>query len=252
MNPLLNKPLDKANGLPLYLQLKTVLLDRIRSGHWKPNDRLPSEDKLALEFAVSKITVRQAVRDLALAGLVRREQGRGTFVGDNQIRFGPRLLNSFTDEMREIGMQPGSRVLEQTVIPASPELAERLQLTPGAEVFLLRRLRLAGGEPMGLQTVYVPCQIAPGLLKNDFGAASLYETLERQYGAAPDRASQKHFATLADRKQARLLKIKEGSPLLSGERLSFLRDGRPLELTHSAMRGDRYQIELKLVRPSAR
>ena len=82
--------------------------------------------------------------------------------------------------------------------------------------------------------------------------ASLYETLERQYGAAPDHASQKHFATLADRKQARLLKIKEGSPLLSGERLSFLRDGRPLELTHSAMRGDRYQIELKLVRPLAR
>jgi GntR family transcriptional regulator, N-acetylglucosamine utilization regulator len=246
------KPLDKATGVPLYLQLKAVLLERIRSGQWKPNDRLPTEDELGLEFGVSKITVRQAVRILAQAGFVRREQGRGTFVGDNQIRFGPRLLNSFTDEMRETGMQPGSRVLEQKIVPATTELAEKLHLAAGAEVFLLHRLRLAGGEPMGLQTVYVPYQLVPGITEIDFGVASLYETLERRYGAAPDHASQKHFATLADRKQARLLKIKEGSPLLSGERLTFLRGGRPLELTHSAMRGDRYQIELKLVRPSVR
>jgi GntR family transcriptional regulator len=242
------KPLDKDAGLPLYLQLKAILLERIRAGHWKANDRLPSEDELGLEFGVSKITVRQAVRDLAQAGLVRREQGRGTFVGDNQIRFGPRLLNSFTDEMRDTGLQPGSQVLEKKVITATPELITKLQLVEGAEVFLLKRLRLAGGEPMGLQTVYIPCQIAPGLLDIDFGTASLYETLEQRYGAAPYHATQTHFASLADRKQAKLLKIKEGSPLLSGERLTFLRGGRPLELTHSAMRGDRYQIELKLVR----
>jgi len=242
-------PLDKSQGLPLYLQLKTVLLDRIRQGHWKANDRLPSEDELGVEFGVSKVTVRQAVRDLAQAGLVRREQGRGTFVADTQIRFGPRLLTSFTDEMRETGMVAGSRVLEQKVAPAAEETARKLQLSIGAEVFVLSRLRLAAGEPMGLQTVYVPCRLADGLFEIDFGVASLYETLEKRFGLAPDHASQTHFATQADRKQAKLLKIKEGSALLGGERLTFLRGGRPLELTYSAMRGDRYQIELKLVRP---
>lgn len=244
--------LDKSHGLPLYHQLKGVLLERIRQGHWKANDRLPSEDELVVEFGVSKVTVRQAVRDLAQAGMVRREQGRGTFVADTQIRFGPRLLNSFTQEMRETGMQAGSRVLEQGVIPAAAEVGKKLQLPEGSQVYLLRRLRLAGGEPMGLQTVYVPCQLAPGLLETDFGVTSLYETLEKRYGLAPDHASQRHFATLADRKHAKLLKIQEGSALLGGERLTFLRGGRPLELTYSAMRGDRYQIELKLVRPPAR
>lgn len=245
---MLTTPLHKGSGLPLYVQLKAVLQERIRGGQWKQNDRLPSEDELAVEFGVSKITVRQAIRDLAQAGLVRREQGRGTFVGDNQIRFGPRVLTSFTDEMRETGMQPGSRVLEQKVVTAPAEVADKLQLEAGSPVFMLRRLRLAGGQPMGLQTVYVPAHLVPGITAIDFGVASLYETLEKRYAAAPDRASQKHFATQADRKQARLLKIKEGSPLLSGERLTFMRGGRPLELTYSAMRGDRYQIELKLVR----
>jgi GntR family transcriptional regulator len=241
--------LDKARAVPLYHQLRTILEQRIRLGHWKPNDRLPTEDEICKQFEVSKATVRQALQELASAGLVRREQGRGTFVADNKIQFGPRILNSFTDEMRETGMKAGSRVLEMTLTPASSELGVKLQVPYGTVLFTLTRLRLAGGEPMGIQTVYVPNDLAPGLPEIDFGTASLYDTLQQRYGLIPDHASQIHFATVADPGQAQLLGIPQGAPLVGGERLTFLRNGRPLELTHSAMRGDRYQIKLKLVRP---
>ena len=241
--------LDKAQAVPLYHQLRTILEQRIRQGLWKPNDRLPTEDEICQQFKVSKAVVRQALQELSAAGLVRREQGRGTFVNDNKIQFGPRVLNSFSDEMRETGMKAGSRVLEKAVVPASPEIAAKLQVAFGADLFILTRLRLAAEEPMGLQTVYVPLELAPGLPEIDFGAASLYDTLEHRFGLLPDHATQLHYATIADAGQAQLLGIAQGAPLVGGERLTFLRGGRPLELTYSAMRGDRYQIQLKLVKP---
>ena len=244
--------LDKRVPVPLYHQLKTILLDRIQGGHWKPGEQLPTEDQLVAQFGVSKATVRQALRDLAQAGFVRREQGRGTFVAKTKIQFGPRQLSSFTEEMRDSGMHAGSRVLEKHVIPAPPEVASILQIAPGGELFRLRRLRLAGGEPMGLQTVHIASHFVPGIVEVEFETASLYETLEKRYGLMPDHATQKHFATAVDESEAGNLQVPVGAPALGGERLTFLHSGQPLELTYSIMRGDRYQIQLSLVRAPER
>ena len=244
--------LDKDLPVPLYHQLKTILLERLRLGHWKAGEQLPTEDELVAQYGVSKATVRQALRDLAQAGLVRREQGRGTFVADSKIQFGPRLLSSFTEEMRDSGVPTESQVLVQELMRAPDDIAAKLGVAPGDELFHLRRLRLAGGEPMGLQTAYIPAAFVPGLVDVNFEAASLYETVEKRYGLRPDHASQKHFAVAVVGHEAALLQVPDGSPALGGERLTVLRDGRALELTYSIMRGDRYQIQLKLVRAPGR
>src|SRR5579885_2158833 len=209
--------LDKKLPIPLYHQLKTALIERLSQGCWKPDQQLPTEDELGIQFGVSKATVRHALRELAEAGLIRREQGRGTFAADTKIQFGPRRLTSFTDEMRESGMQSASRVLGHSIVPASNEVAAKLQLPPGANVFKLHRLRLAGGEPMGVQTVHIPESLAPGIQDVDFATASLYETLETRYGLAPDHASQKHFAMGVGHEDAGMLGVPEGAPALGGE-----------------------------------
>ena len=250
MNPVASPStqLDKDSPVPLYHQLKSILLERVKQGLWKNNDQLPTEDALGAEFGVSKATVRQALHALAQAGVVRREQGRGTFVAEAKIQFGPRNLKSFTDEMHDLGTPAGSRVLDQRLVPASEEVALKLQVAPGAELFLLRRLRMAGGEPMGIQTVHIPGDLVPGIVDINFETASLYEALDSRFNLPPDHATQTHYAVAAGPEEAILLGVPEGSPALGGERLSFLRSGRPLELTYSIMRGDRYQIRLKLVR----
>jgi GntR family transcriptional regulator len=244
--------LERDLPVPLYHQLKTVLLEKLRGGEWKPNDQLPTEDELGSQFGVSKATVRQALRDLAQSGYVRREQGRGTFVSEQKVQFGPRQLNSFTEEMRQVGLQSESKVLERSVVAADAELAAKLQIAEGAEVFKLKRLRLAGGETMGVQTVYVPYAMVPGLRDIDFGSASLYDTLEQLFGLPLDYAAQTHFAIAVSAEDAELLDVPEGSPALGGERITYLRGGRPMEVTRSVMKGDRYQIHLKLVRSPAR
>src|SRR3982750_1651105 len=114
-------------------------------------------------FRVSKITVRQALRDLTQLGYVRREQGRGTFVQGPPLEEGPRELKSFTTEMRGHGFRATSRVLEQGVIVPPLEGGGRLELREESAVFRLPRLRLADGEPMGLQTAFVPLALVPGI-----------------------------------------------------------------------------------------
>ena len=104
--------LSRELPVPLYHQVKTQILRGIEAGQWHPEDRLPSEDELAERFSVSKITVRQAMRELAQLGYVRREQGRGTFVQRPPLVEGPRKLTSFSEEMRRHGAQASSEVLE--------------------------------------------------------------------------------------------------------------------------------------------
>lgn len=238
--------LKRGAPLPLYQQLKTAILREIQAERWRPGDRLPTEDALIKRFHVSKITVRQALRELAEMGYIRREQGRGTFVLHPPLEEGPRELTSFTGEMRGHGRVATSRVIVQDVVEAPADIASRLDIAAGARVFRLQRLRLADGEPMGLQTAYIPMALVPGIDLLSFVDASLYEVLAARYSLQPAAAREAHQAVPVPEDAAALLRVPAGSPALSAERLTTLADGRPLEYVHSIMRGDRYKIVLDL------
>jgi GntR family transcriptional regulator, N-acetylglucosamine utilization regulator len=240
--------LSKDLPVPLYYQLKTILLEQIRMGQMKPNDRLPAEDELAASYGVSKATVRQALNELAVAGVLRREQGRGTFVAEPKLAQGPRELTSFTEEMSNLGFRPTSKVLTQDVIEAEADVAEKLRIEEGTAVVRLKRLRIADGNPMGIQTAYIPVELAPGLTGEDFSEVSLYSVLERKYGLLPVRAQETYFAVLLEQDEARLLNVAATSPGIAAERIAYLASGRTLELVYSIMRGDRYKIVLDLTK----
>jgi GntR family transcriptional regulator len=234
--------------MPLYHQLKASLMRDIDAGRWRPGEQLPTEDALMERFQVSKITVRQALRDLQQQGYIRREQGRGTFVQGPPLEEGPRELKSFTAEMQGHGLTATSRVLEQGLIEAPGDIASCLAIPDGDPVFRLRRLRFAEGEPMGLQTAYVPAQLAPGIERLSFSDASLYEILAARFALYPTSARETHKAIAVPEDAAPLLRVPAGSPALAAERLTALSDGRPLECVHSIMRGDRYKVVLDLAR----
>jgi GntR family transcriptional regulator len=238
--------LDKLSPVPLYHQLRVLLQQKIESGLLGPNARLPSEDAIASHYGISKITVRQALRDLEHAGLIKRYQGRGTFVAKQRVQQGPRKLSSFTDEMRMRGLASSSQVLEQRVIASNASLANKLELRSGEDLFVLRRLRLADGEPMGIQTAYLPLTLVPGIEALDFTNASLYEVLQRKYRLKPASAREIHFAIAVKRAEAKLLGLKTGAPALAAERITRLQDGRLLEYVESVMVAERYQIVLDL------
>lgn len=238
--------LDKSLPIPLYHQLRTLLECQIERGDWKPDDRLPPEDDLATRYEVSKITVREALKLLSASGLVRREQGRGTFVNPPRLTQGPRQLTCFTSEMRQSGLRATSRVLDAGVISCGADLAKALEIPVGEPVFRLKRVRYANGEAMGIQTAYLPMSLVPGIADEDFSSRSLYEVLEQRYGLKPAQAKETHFAIALEAEDARELGLTAGVPALAAERVARLAGGRPLEYVGSVMRGDRYKIVLNL------
>jgi len=238
--------LDKNSPTPLYHQLRGLLERRIERGDWKPNDRLPPEDELAVCYEVSKITVREALKLLSASGLLRREQGRGTFVNAPRLTQGPRELTCFTGEMRQSGLRATSRLLEAGVLSAGADLARTLEIPPGDSVFRLKRVRYANDEAMGIQTAHLPLNLLPGIESEDLVSGSLYEVLERRYGLKPAQAQETHFAVALEADDARELGLPAGAPALAAQRVARLAGGKPLEYVVSVMRGDRYKIVLNL------
>jgi GntR family transcriptional regulator len=241
--------LDKDLPVPLYHQLQAVLKMEIQSRKWRPDEQLPNETKIAERFGVSKITVRQALQKLAEQGYIRREHGRGTFVARRKFDEGPRELTSFTEEMRRHDLTATSRVLSQCVTEADARVADALLLPLNSPVFVLRRVRLAGGEPMSVQTAHIPAAFVPGLEVTE--NVSLYEILQSRYDLYATRARETYFAAAASPSAAELLGIPAGSPVFSVERVTLLPNERPFEFVQSVVRGDRYTIVLDLVKPGA-
>ena len=238
--------LDKELPVPLYHQLQAVLKAEIESRKWQPDEQLPNEAKLAERFGVSKITVRQALQELADLGYIRREHGRGTFVERRKFDEGPRELTSFTEEMRRHDLAARSRILSQGVMEADARVAHVLRVEPGAPVFVLKRVRLAGREPMSVQTAHIPGTLVPELEVGE--EASLYELLQTRYHLYAARARETYFAALAEAPAAELLGVTIGAPVFQVERVTLLPNEKPFEFVQSTVRGDLYKIVLDLVK----
>ena len=241
--------LDKDLPVPLYHQLQSVLKAEIESRRWRADEQLPNEGKLAERFGVSKITVRQALHKLAELGYIRREQGRGTFVARRKFDEGPRELTSFTEEMRRHDLAATSRILGQGVEEADARVSDALLVPLLSPVFVLKRVRLAAGEPMSVQTAHIPAAFVPGL--EVAADVSLYDVLQSRYHLYPARARETYFAAAAAPPAAELLGIASGSPVFTVERVTMLPNERPFEFVQSVVRGDRYTIVLDLVKPGA-
>ena len=149
---------------PLWHQTEEALREMILRGDWKDGDQLPNETRLTEMLGVSRITLRHAMRRLEEGGLLRREHGRGTFVRRSTIVAGIRGLTSFTDEMASLGEALGTRLVEAREISADEDVAEALQIDAGSKVVSLKRLRLGNGNPIGVQTAYLPADRVPGFL----------------------------------------------------------------------------------------
>ncbi|MCA9522917.1 MAG: GntR family transcriptional regulator [Myxococcales bacterium] len=227
--------------LPRYAEIAESLRGQIENGELNPGDRLPSERELSRALGVTRPTLRQALLDLELEGLLRRRPGAGTFVAEPKIERLTGRLSPFTRGMEQKGLEPGARVLLVETRPASKSIAARLQLTVSAPLFYCHRLRLIGGEPMMLEKFYLPAQLVPAFDTLDL-SGSIYQALEQQYGVVVQRAQQSLEAVAASKQEAQLLCVAPGDPLLMERRIAFDPAGHPVEYAKDLYRGDRFRF----------
>ncbi len=242
--------------VPMHHQVYLDLRTSLDSGLWAPGHQVPTERELAQHYGCSLITVRRALDELVREGRIERTRGRGTFVLHPRMDRDIAGRASFSEEMRQRGLDPETRLISARPESASVTVANALALETGSPIVYLERLRLASGEPYLLEQVHLPGERFPGLLASDLEHGSLYELLSTRYSTQVVRAREALEPVLLRARESRLLDQRPGSPALLIEGIAFDADGDPVEFGRTFVRGDRsrYYVEREVdraIRPAA-
>lgn len=240
--------LDPNARVPLYHQIFLILRNRIFGGEVQPGDLVPGEQELAVEFNVSRITAKRALNELAGAGLVVRERGRGTRVTHRPKA--PAVTSSIEGWLENIslmGIATEARVLDFGYVAASEDIAHALELDPGTDVQHAVRVRSLDGEPMSYLVTYVPADIGRQYDREDLDTKPLLLLLELA-GVKVASARQTISATLADSEVAGALSVHAGSPLIEVRRVVHDSSGRAVEYIRVLYRPDIYRFEMSMNR----
>jgi GntR family transcriptional regulator len=241
----------RRGGLPLYAQLAELLRDQIRTGRYRPGDRLPGEPVLTRQYRVSRATVAKALEQLEGDGLVRRRQGRGTFVQPSRMRRALPELTGFSEHVSQLGLKPGQRLIQmrRLMAEAADPLASRFG--EGTEVVEVERVRLVDGEPVSVHRLVVPEVLAQRIGLDERALASeewsLYARFE-EHGVRLARAEEHLGASVANREQAALLGVAKGEPLIHVRRLSWDADEALLEAVDAFAINKRYDYRIDMER----
>ena len=239
----LDPPVDRLiAGAPLYAQIADALLGRIQRGELAVGDRLPPERELSEHLGVNRLTLRRALRELEHRGLLRRRPGLGTFVVEPKVERPAGRLISFTRDAQQLGFAPGAKLLSLEPRLADAEQAADLQLPLSTVVWDVLRLRTLNTEPVLLEHYALSQQRFPSLDRFDLEGRSVFEVIETEFGATIARARQSLEAVAAGVRDAELLGVSPGAPLMLERRLSFDAQDRPVELGQDLYRGDRFRF----------
>lgn len=238
---------DRNSPISLYYQIAVELRQRIARGEWSLGQRLPSEQDLAGEYQVSRMTLRQALDYLEIEGIISRQRGLGTFVhaDPKQVVAPVRFPISFSRQMRELGFSPVIQIIDARVIEKpSPELAAPLGLSIGDPVVLFHRLFLLDNQPVALSQSTLPHSLCPGIIDVGLINNSLTTTLEKLYGIYPVQVDQWLQAALCSAEEAALLTLETGAAVLEINTRSQRTDGTVIEYARTLCAGNRLALHI--------
>ena len=230
--------LDRTSPMPLWAQLEADLRRRLEAGEF--NESFPTDLVLTEDYEVSRHTVREAVRQLNKAGVLRRERGRGTVVNRAEFEQSLGTLYSLFESIEATGTEQTSQVLALEEV-TDTVAASHLQIDEDTPLILLARLRLAGGEPLAVDRAWLPTSIAAPLLDIDWSHTALYDELAKMGAPVPNQGWERLTPMIPSADDRKSLGLKAKSAAFFLERLGC-RDGVPVEWRTTTIRGDRYRF----------
>jgi GntR family transcriptional regulator len=244
------KIVDTTNPIPKYLQISAWLRELIQNGRYRPGEKLPSEVELSEVCGVNRNTLRQAISELAAIGLLRKEQGTGTFVAAQapvELRHKLERILSFTDLLRDSGVEEQTKILNKRAETANEEIATELFLGPSKKVVVIRRVRAGDGIPLIYEESYLPSDIFDGIQDMNL-TGSMYKIMTEHFKVSLARSKQTISAVNLNQKIASILELPKNSAGIFIESLTFDENSIPIELLYSYHRGDKYKLEIELGR----
>ncbi len=232
---------SEKGSIPLYMQIKEMLVTKVSAGEWAPGSIIPSEIRLAQELNVSQGTVRKAISELVEANVLVRRQGKGTFVTNHDEN---RALFHFFHIYNNRGTKfmPECETLSCKKKHASRSDAASLEIPDRSEVVRIERIRKLEGTPTIAETITLPAAQFKELdqIPTDELPNMLYELYETRFGITIHSAEEQLRATSSSKRDAKLLGVEPGSPLLEIVRIAMTLDATPVEIRTSRCNTSRH------------
>lgn len=237
--------LDKDIPIPLYFQLKEIVLKQIRDGTYQVEDAIPTEKELSEMYNISRTTVRQAITELVQEGWLYRVKSKGTFVRTPKISQSfIQAIGSFNDQIRALGRNPTTEVLDFKVVNAPESVAEQLNLQQKDQVIYIHRRRFADNEPIVMVKTYLPYEKCSFVLDHDLVKDSLYPVLSTRNETAISKIRRFIEAVEADDYDVANLNVAPGSAIQKFLSIGYNAEDEPIEYSVARYRGDKNRFEI--------
>lgn len=235
--------LDTNAQLPLYLQLKEILKNKINTGEYPENTKIPAESELIESYEVSRITVRKAVEELVEEGYLLKKQGKGTFVNRHKVFRKIEYVMGFSESCKSNGFTPTSIVLERKIIPATEGMAKKLDIAQGDDVLYIQRKRMADNIPIMLENNYFSYERYSFLMEEEL-TDSFYEVLKVQGTLAINPGETALEIVTADDQIAKIMEVAVGTPFFFMDTLINDQNNIPIHVGNQYYLGEVYRFYL--------
>lgn len=233
------RTIDKNTPVPLYYQLKQIILSEIKEGNYPTDSMIPTEEELSAIFSISRTTVRQAVTELVNEGWLYRIKSKGTFTSRPKISQDfLSKIRSYNDEMRLRGFEPRTEVLKFETVRAGKDVSDALKLPEESKAILLCRKRYIGNDPLVFVTTYLPFDSCRFVLEKDFSKESLYANLDASDETKIVKIERRIEAVEATNQDAKYLSINKGKPVQYTVSIGYNVYNQPIEYSLARYRGD--------------
>jgi GntR family transcriptional regulator, phosphonate transport system regulatory protein len=240
-----NTELRHGSELPLYMRIAVELRQNVKDGVYRVGQRIPTEESLSLRFGVNRHTLRRAISMLAQEGLLRVDQGRGTFVAEAPIRYPIGERVRFNESLKAQGWEPRYQMLRIVELPAGVMVAEGLEIEMGEGVVAMERLGLADGWPIKVATSYFALRYFPDILRQLERSGSISLMFREVYGCDHLRRCTTVSAQMVAPEDARLLALALNQPVLQVEAINVDQHGRVIEYGVTRFRSDRTELVIE-------
>ncbi|OHE23553.1 MAG: hypothetical protein A3J94_10465 [Syntrophus sp. RIFOXYC2_FULL_54_9] len=230
--------------LTKHRQIIEALTAQIQANQLKPYDRLPSEKELCAQWQTSRSTVRKAMDQLADRERIFRVPGKGSFVAFPKILHQTSQILSFTEKMKAQGLEVETKLILKELIDPSEEVAAALKLAKSARALKIQRLRIVKGEPMVLQTAFMPANLCENLMKEDLESQSLNRLFQEQCDIRLSRSDIWIEAPIISKKEKKLLGNPHVPLFLAVVGVTFDQNGKPVRFSRGIFRGDRVRLKI--------
>lgn len=238
------------SSIPLHTQAANYIRDKIYNREWEVGGRIPTEYELCEELGMSRGSVKRGIRTLVDEGLLIQYRGKGTFVVNRNTITHPsgNTLLSFAESLKAQNIDFMTKVIGCEIIPADFFLSEKLFITVGDPVLLLKRVRFVDNEPIMYIENRINLQLCPGLDKVDLEKETLFQSIEKLSGRKIGFSRAKYAAKVAGEQRGHILEIDESAPVLHLEQHIFYANNVPAEWGNVWLRANRYVVGTVLLR----